>query len=131
MDRLKKKKMADEKGLWQEGSIGDLLSVGLCILAMLSVMMAFMDCASLVHKKTIISQLARTYILRMETVGYLTEADESELVARLSEQGMQDIDLTGTTREVVGYGGEIVLKIKGKIGDGHAVEEKRMSTAKN
>ena len=131
MDRLNKKKVAEGKGLWQEGSIGDLLSVGLCILAMLTVMMAFMDCAALVHKKTIISQIARSYILRMETVGYLATAEEQELRAKLSAEGMKEIDLTGTTLEEVGYGGEIVLKIRGKVEDGHIVEEKRVSTAKN
>lgn len=131
MHRIKKREMAQKEGHWQEGSIGDLLSVGLCILAMLAVMMAFMDCAGLVHKKTMISQLARSYILRMETMGYLTQEQEEELRRRLETEGMSQIDLAGTTKEPVGYGGEIVLKISGKIGGGYDLEEKRVSTAKH
>ena len=34
----------------QEGSIGDLLAALLCVLAMTGVMIAFLDCASLVSK---------------------------------------------------------------------------------
>lgn len=122
---------AKEEGAGQEGSIGDLLSVGLCILAMISVMMAFMECASLVNKKTVVSQTARNYILRMETVGYLTSAEEEDLIRQLTTEGVSEIDLTGTTRAPVGYGAEIVLRISGKIGKGYEVEEKRVSTAKH
>ncbi len=123
-------KAADEENR-QEGSIGDLLSVGLCILAMISVTMAFMECAGLVNQKTAISQTAREYILRMETVGYLTYADEEELVGKLAAEGVREINLSGTTRDQVGYGSEIVLKIVGKIGKDYVVEEKRVSTAKH
>ena len=131
MHRTEKRDMAKKEEYWQEGSIGDLLSVGLCILAMLAVMMAFMDCAGLVHKKTMISQLARSYILRMETEGYLTQMQEVELRNQLAAQGVKNVDLSGTTKEPVGYGAEIILRISGKIGDGYIVEEKRVSTAKN
>ena len=131
MNRKTKRDMAKREGYWQEGSIGDLLSVGLCILTMLALMTAFMDCAGLVHKKTMISQTARSFILKMETQGYLTQMQEEELRRSLALEGMTEIDLTGTTREQVGYGGEIILRIKGKIGDGYVVEEKRVSTAKN
>lgn len=131
MHREVKRDMAKREEYWQEGSIGDLLSVGLCILTMLALMTAFMDCAGLVHKKTMISQTARSYILKMETEGYLSQAHEEELRRSLAAEGMTDIDLTGTTKEQMGYGSEIVLRIRGKIGDGHVVEEKRVSTAKN
>lgn len=131
MIRIGIRKAAKKESNWQEGNIGDLLSVGLCILAMISVTMAFMECAGLVNKKTAISQTAREYILRMETVGYLTTAEEGELVRELMSYGVSEIDLTGTTREQVGYGSEIVLQISGKIGKDYLVEEKRVSTAKN
>lgn len=131
MNRKGGKRAAERQELWQEGSIGDLLSVGLCILAMIAVMMAFMDCVSLVNRKTKVSQVAREYILRMETVGYLTRAQEDALLRQLTAEGVRKIDLTGTTREPVGYGTEIVLRITGEIGDGYFVEEKRVSTAKN
>ena len=132
MNRTGTKKAAKKEGFWrQEGSIGDLLSVGLCILAMITVTMAFMECAGLVNQKTAVSQTARNYILRMETVGYLTQAEEGELLRELAADGVRDVDLTGTTRTPVGYGSEIVLRISGKIGRGYVVEEKRVSTAKH
>jgi len=123
-------KAARKEALRQEGSIGDLLSVGLCILAMVAVMTAFMDCVSLVNKKTMVGQTARNYVLRMETVGYLTAEDELALRNALAEQGIEDVSLEGTTREEVDYGAEITLRISGKIG-GHAFEEKKVSTAKH
>lgn len=114
----------------QKGSIGDLLSVGLCILAMVAITHAFMGCVALVNKKTAVSQTARNYILRMETVGYLTAADEERLRRDLEVAGITDLALEGTTREPSSYGTEITLRIAGRIG-GQAFEEKRVSTAKH
>ena len=115
----------------QEGSIGDLLAALLCVLAMTGVMIAFLDCASLVGKKTMAGQLARSYVLRMETVGYLTPEDEAALYAELEREGITEASLEGTTRTPVAYGEEITLRITGKIGGEHSFEEKRVSTAKH
>lgn len=124
------KKAVRQIVLRQEGSIGDLLSVGLCILAMVAVMTAFMDCVALINKKTMVGQAARNYVLRMETCGYLTAEDEQALRKELLEQGVTEISLDGTTREEVDYGAEITLRITGKI-EGRDFEEKRVSTAKH
>ncbi|MBQ2099869.1 MAG: hypothetical protein II477_02215 [Lachnospiraceae bacterium] len=115
----------------QEGSIGDLLSVLLCILGMTTVMIAFLSCVKLVNQKTMVGQLARTYVLRMETVGYLTPEDEAALRNDLAELEILEVSLEGTTRTPVGYGAQITLRISGKIGGEHAFEEKRVSTAKH
>lgn len=131
MGLLRRKLAAQKKISGQEGSIGDLLSVGICILAMVTVMTYFMDCVRLVNQKTEVGQLARNFVLRMETVGYLTEADEALLRKELEEQGIQDVSLEGTTRIPVGYGAQIRLKITGKVGGKYEVEETRTSTAKH
>ena len=115
----------------QEGSIGDLLSVGICILAMVTVMSYFLDCVRLVNEKTEVGQMARTYVLRMETVGYLTDEDEALLRKELETRNIQDICLDGTTKRPVGYGAEIRLKITGKVDGKYEVEETRVSTAKH
>ena len=115
----------------QEGSVGDLLSALLCILAMVAAMMAFMDCVALVNKKTMVSQVARNYVLKMETVGYLAPVDETALLKELSELGIEEVELEGTTVHPVSYGAEITLKITGKIGGINYFEEKRTSTAKH
>ena len=114
----------------QEGSIGDLLSALLCILAMITVMVTFMDCVALVNRKTMVGQIARNYVLKMETVGYLTTADEEALLLELSRLEIGEVSLEGTTRTPVEYGAEITLRIRGRIGD-NDFEETRVSTAKH
>ena len=131
MERKKGQEAADQEIIGQEGSIGDLLSVGICILAMITIMMSFMDCVALIGRKTAAGQIARNYILRMETVGYLTKADEECLREELTRNGITDIDLEGTTKEQTVYGTEITLRIRGKIGGSYGFEELRRSTAKN
>lgn len=115
----------------QKGNIGELMATGICVLAMLTIMMAYMDCAELLERKENVGQIARKYILRMETVGYLTQADCTALTDELEENGVTEIDYTGTTVQPVIYGQPITLKIEGKLGEEHAFVEKRVSTAKN
>ena len=81
--------------------------------------------------KTEISQLARKYILRMETVGYLTTEDNTSLCQELSAAGVTEINLSGTTQSEVSYGVPITLQISGKLKGEYLFEEKRTSTAKN
>ena len=91
---------------------------------------------------------ARKYILRMETVGYLTENDCTEMTQELTSLGVTELDFTGSTVNRVSYGSAISLVIRGKI-PGNMVgvggnlfdsvqevmlydfEERRLSTAKN
>lgn len=111
--------------------MADLLSAGLCILGMTVVMLSYMDNVSLIHQKTEVSQVARKYILRMETVGYLTASDETALQQELTSLGVTEIDLEGTTLHEMSYGSPITLEISGKLKGEYAFEEKRVSTAKN
>lgn len=114
----------------QEGTVGNIMITGIFILAMAVVMLAFLDDMRLIQQKAEVDQLARRYILRMETVGGLTPEDREDLLRELSEQGVTEIDLAGTTTEAAGYGTKIVLQICGKLGGKYAFEEKRVSTAK-
>lgn len=115
----------------QRGNVADIMSAGICILAMTVVMLAYMDNVSLIHQKTEVSQLARKYILRMETVGYLTASDQTALRQELSSLGVTEIDLEGTTLNAMSYGSPIALEISGKLKGEYVFEEKRVSTAKN
>ncbi len=114
----------------QEGSAGNIMITGIFILAMTVVMLAFLDDMWLIQQKAEVDQLARRYILRMETVGGLSPEDRENLLFELSEQGVTEIDLAGTTLGETGYGAKIVLQICGKLGGKYAFEEKRVSTAK-
>lgn len=97
------------------GSIADILSVGFCILAMAIMVMACLNSIELINTKAEIGQVARKYILRMETVGYLTPEDCGELQRELAELGVGSIDLQGTTMQQVSYGNGITLDISGII----------------
>lgn len=114
----------------QRGNVANIMVTGIFVLAMTVVMLAFMEDMRLIERKTEVNQLARRYILRMETTGGLSVEDKLELVRELEEQGVTGIDLTGTTMGEAGYGAKIVLQIRGLLGGRHEFEERRVSTAK-
>ncbi len=114
-----------------KGNIASLMIAGICILAMTVVMLSYMESVSLIQQKTEVSQLARKYILRMETVGYLTSDDATLLRQELAALGVTEISFSGTTLSEVSYGMPITLCIRGKLKGEHIFEEKRTSTAKN
>ncbi|MCM1101954.1 MAG: hypothetical protein NC079_09600 [Clostridium sp.] len=114
----------------QPGSVANILVTGIFILAMAVVMMAFLEDVELIQQKAEVDQLARRYILRMETTGGLTPEDREELLRELSGQGITGADLTGTTLGESGYGAKIVLQIRGLLGGKYEFEERRVSTAK-
>ncbi len=131
----------------REGSILDVLTVLVSILAMSVVMVAYLSNVQIVSVKEDISQVGRKYILRMETVGYLTATDRAYMNQELAALGLTNISLSGTTMSDVGYGNPITLKISGRIqgremiGNDlfsitfgpreYEIVEKRVSTAKN
>ena len=71
--------------------------------------------ASNIDRSSDIHHVARTYLLRMESDGFLTEENKSLLIAELKALDMIDIDLTGTSFADVGYGNQIRLVIKGQV----------------
>lgn len=114
----------------EKGNIGDLMAAGICMLLMTVLLAAYMDSVRLVDEKTEINQIARKYILRMETLGMLTESDRLLLCRELETAGASEVSLEGTTLDRAGYGEEIVLRIRGKLRGIYGFEEKRVSTAK-
>lgn len=124
----------------------DFLTAGLVAVAIAIVVLASFHSLKLMVKKLEVSQLARKYILVMETQGCLSEQVKVQMMAELQEMGLKNIDITGTTMTPVEYGANIFLYIRGNIPGAAAgndiwsegfgakdfyVEEKRMSTAKN
>lgn len=110
--------------------MGDMLAACICMLAMTVLMLSYMGSVGLVFQKAAVSQLARKYILRMETVGELTAADRTVLLQELESLGATEITLEGTSGKAA-YGEPIELRIRGKLKDAYEFEEKRVSTAKN
>ena len=71
--------------------------------------------ASNIDRSSDIHHVARTYLLRMESDGCLTEENKSLLIAELEALDMTEIDLTGTSFTDVGYGNQVRLVIKGHV----------------
>jgi len=133
----------------RDGSvIGDLLSLCITTLASAIIMMVYLSVVQLEETDDMVDQLARKYILEMETIGYLQPSSITTLTHELTAIGASDIELTGTTFSDVGYGNPIYLYISCSIpysqlnttGDffdfffedsTYPVTAKRMSTAKN
>ncbi len=115
----------------ESGSVGNLMVTGLCVLAMTALMICYVGNARLVYRKAEVSQVARKYILRMETTGELTDADRIYLIQELEALGVTGLDLSGTTMDRVHYGEPIVLMLSGKLEGEYDIREKRVSTAKN
>ncbi len=114
----------------EEGNVGELVATGLCLLAMTILMFSYLNFVKVLQQKEQVSQMARKYILRMETVGMLTLEDELELQRELADVGVVELSLQGSTMWQVPYGEGIVLQIKGRLEGGYEFVEKRVSTAK-
>lgn len=114
----------------EAGNVGDFMMVCVCMLMLTALVTAYMDSVRLIAEKTEMNQIARKYILKMESVGMLTEADRIGLCVELEEAGASQIDLAGSTFERAGYGEPIALCIKGKLRGIYGFEERRVSTAK-
>ncbi|MCM1026195.1 MAG: hypothetical protein NC432_07150 [Roseburia sp.] len=114
----------------EAGNVGDFMMVCICMLMLTALLTAYMDSAGLIDEKAEVNQIARKYILKMESVGRLTEADRAGLCAELEAAGAVEVSLDGSTFESVGYGEAIVLCIRGKLRGTYEFEEKRVSTAK-
>lgn len=62
-------------------------------------------------------QVAREYMMIMETEGYLKPADQVALKAELESYGLYNISFSGTTTSEVNYGDRIYLCISGTYDD--------------
>ncbi|MEE1079184.1 MAG: hypothetical protein UIC64_09085 [Agathobacter sp.] len=62
-------------------------------------------------------QVAREYMLIMETEGYLKPADQAALKAELENYGLYNISFSGSTTSEVNYGDRIYLCISGTYDD--------------
>ncbi len=97
------------------GSMMKLLPVLLAMAAMAAVTALYVTYMSDYDKREYADQIAREYILKMETQGYLSEAMKNNLISDLSDVGFDNINLQGTTMTKAEYGDEIVLMINAHL----------------
>lgn len=62
-----------------------------------------------------LNQIARAYMLEMETIGCLQSDDMDALRVDLEQEGLANVNLMGTTTSPVGYGEQIELVIEGDL----------------
>lgn len=98
-----------------KGSYADGLISLIFIIALLIVVQEFVYMFKTLEVKEEIRQYARSCMLEMETIGYLSTESKSKLLQNLSDLQVTEVDLGGTTVTNVGYGNEIHLCIHCKI----------------
>lgn len=99
----------------RKGSIINAISG---IFVLLTVAILTLSCLYILQVASLkedIRQIARGYVLEMETVGYLTPESRSALILELGNKKLTNIDLAGSSFSAVGYGNDIVLSIKGTL----------------
>lgn len=84
------------------------------VIAMVLILMNSNATKTMITKQKV-DIVARQYILKMETDGYLMSNEEDSLIKELNKIGLQNVSLNGTTKTNVGYGKEINLNISGYI----------------
>ncbi|MDR2043213.1 MAG: hypothetical protein LBQ15_02385 [Clostridium sp.] len=105
-------------GRWmrkRQGSAMDVLPPVVCMLALSIVMLAYLNIMELVNRREDVGQIARQYILRMETAGCLGPQDRAAMLHALAEAGLESVTLDGTTLSGAGYGNPVVLCISGEL----------------
>ena len=131
----------------RKGSIVDILPSMIMVIAAVMLIMVFFDLYQILSLNEDVKQIARKYMLTMETMGYLDPANQTTLVQELSDLQVTDIDLTGSTMSDAEYGNAVYLQISRKLPqlnmDGYdmlqfvfqdksiPIRVRRMSTAKN
>lgn len=92
-----------------------IFTMGICIMAMALCGLYIISTTGILNSKSDVNMIMRKYIIRMESEGYLTADDESELMEELKDVGMTNIDISGTTLSEVEYGETVYLYVKGDI----------------
>ena len=98
----------------EAGSIIENMLVALIGMVMTTAFLVIIFGAfSSISDKWHMRQVAREYLLIMETEGYLTASDQVALKEELESCGLYNISFSGTTTSEVGYGERVYLKIRG------------------
>lgn len=109
MKRLKKEK---------DGSVVENMLVALIgMVIMTAFLVIIFGTFASISDKWDMRQVAREYLLVMETEGCLTTTDQAMLVKELEDCGLYNISLSGTTVSEVDYGESIYLNITGTYND--------------
>lgn len=94
-----------------KGGIDNYLFIPIMITAVVILLLSVIPIFSLLSDKSEIDQIGRTYLLKMESDGYLSSDMKSQLIDDLkSIKNVKNIDILDTTETRVGYGQKVYLK---------------------
>ena len=97
--------------------IENMLVALIGIVMMTAFLVIIFGAMSSISDKWAMRQVAREYMLIMETEGYLSSTDQVALITELEDCGLYNISLNGTTVHEVKYGDRIYLNISGTYND--------------
>ena len=96
--------------------INDLITFCLVIFAIILLINSFSAFFKNYNRSQAIKSTTREFMERMETVGYLSANDQSELIAQLTSEGVSNIRIEAdTTKTYPGYGNQITLHYTGDV----------------
>ncbi|MBV4419308.1 hypothetical protein KM800_08185 [Clostridium tyrobutyricum] len=95
----------------KKGEIDQYVIIVLGILSFFIITIASLNYVGTTDKYITANQIARKYILKVESSGYLTPDNAIKLKSELTNQGFSNIDLTGTTMTEVKNGDDVFLFI--------------------
>ncbi len=93
--------------------VSDMIPVLITIIITGVMALCYISWISMFETKEHIDSIAREYVLKMGTVGYLTLQDRALLLQELQAQNLENISLQGTTENKVESGETVTLKISG------------------
>lgn len=95
----------------------DPIAVVIALIGSMILIFGYMEMYRQVSQKEEFKQVCRSYLLRMETYGYLTDVDRNGLIKALEDLGATNISLDGTTVSHSGitYGSIITLDVHLKM----------------
>lgn len=95
----------------EKGSIMKMLPVLLAMAVVAIMTTMYFSYMAVCDTREKADQIARKYILQMETTGFLSENDKNNMLSELSDIGLSGINIQGTTLTKQEYGSEIKLII--------------------
>jgi len=88
-----------------------MLPVLLAMIVVVAMTTMYFSYMSVCDTRQMADQIAREYILFMETTGYLNDEAKNDMITELEKLGLSNINLAGTTVSLKEYGNEITLNI--------------------
>lgn len=102
----------------KEGVINNIIPLLLAILVCTALSFMTINWTSQMTERRDIDSVLRTYILRMESRGYLSEEDKTSMIQELTDLGVTNITFGNTNIGLLNripYGEKICLEVYGKV----------------